>query len=86
MPIEGETITARINADLPGFMNKDGFGVCSSYMQKILGTNKNEVNHCPAAQQWAGLYSVNSANLCLRGIFGIACIIFQFLLKVKEVT
>lgn len=33
-----------------------------------LGMKKNEVNHCPAAQQWAGLHSVNSANVCLCGI------------------
>lgn len=83
MPIEGTVSSLSIGT---GMMNKYGHSLCGMYAADLLGTIKSEVNHCPAAQQWAGQYSVNSANLCLCGIpCVVVCIIIHRLWNVKEV-
>ena len=65
MPIEGTVSSLTLDTSMKKMY---GHSLCGTYAADLLGTIKSEVNHCPAAQQWAGQYSVNSANLCLRGI------------------
>lgn len=91
MPIEGETSELykaqhMIGKSSHSTVDDACTDICTQLrsLGTAFGTFKNEVNHCPAAQQWADLYSVNSANLCLRGISGVVYIIFQNFLKVKE--
>lgn len=92
IPIEGETSELYKAQHMIGKSSHSTVGdACTDICTQLrslgtaFGTFKNEVNHCPAAQQWAGLHSVNSANVCLCGIFGVVCIIFQHLQNVKEV-